>query len=195
MQTQKLTFGLLTGVALMLGVVLISMSGTANADTCARLQVSGVEFIDHRVIQEGNAKVGVAAVVKANVKNTDRKQVYVGNNQTQVSIWYTDENNRRVPAGNFYMKTHIAPGGSQKVTSERMVLRRKPREGLTRTIGAGTFNMHCGATGNNYVDSQFVYDLTPVLTGGKPKRLSGRIKGASSSNPPPKGSGAPAPRR
>lgn len=186
---------LATPVAILLGS--LAWAGVAQAETCSPLQVSNLRPISERVIMEGNRPAAVSFRVDALVKNTNPREVYLGNQDTQVSVMATDGDRKRLIAENHIMRTHIAPGGTQRIVSDVIILRRKDnRTPLTANLQGVAVNFHCKRLAQVKLVSQsdFQYDLTPALTGGKARRLSGRIRGSSETPPPPRGHGAPAPR-
>lgn len=175
----------------------LAWTTSAQAGNCSPLQVSNLRPISERVIMEGNRPAAVSFRVSATVKNTNPREVYLGNKDTQVSVMASDRDRKRLLAENHIMRTHIAPGGSQRIISDLIILRRKDnRTPLTANLQGVTVNFHCKNQEQVKLVSRsdFKYDLTPALTGGKARRLSGRIRGGSEGTRPPRGRGAPTPR-
>lgn len=172
-------------------------AGTAQAESCSPLQIASLIPVNARVIRENNRPTAISFHLAATVKNTNRKAVYVGNNETVASFTAHDTDRKRQLSESHKMGTHIAPGGNQRIISGQVVVKRKDnRTPITTQLHGSVANFHCKGIIDAFVSiSEFKYDLTPILSGGKAKRLSGRIRGASETTPPRRGNGAPAPRR
>lgn len=191
--TSRPLLGALTAPALFLAS--LGLAGTAQAETCSPLQVASLIPVNASIMQERGKAVGVAFQLAATVKNTNRKNVYVGNQETFFTVIAEDDTRKRQPGGDHYMRTHIAPGGSQRVLSDRIVMRKQDsHHGLSGKFEAYVFNFHCQDRKKRGSQSKFTYDLTPMLEGKRARRLSGRITGASENTPPPRGRGTPTPR-
>lgn len=171
-------------------------TGSAKAETCSPLRIESMVPVNERVIMEGSRPAAISFHLRATVKNTNRTEVYLGNNRTATSLIVYDTDNKRQLAENHTMGTHLPPGGSQRLISGKIVVKRKDNATPMTTTFKGTVaNFQCEGKIDKFVSvSDFKYDLTPILRGAKAKRLSGRVRGPSEAVPPRRGNGAPAPR-
>jgi len=178
----------------------IVFSGAAYAVECAPLQVSGFEIVQPKKIVRGGKPVGVEFYVRTTVKNTNLRVPVPFHRQTQATsflskTYVTSGERKTVETGRTNFSTSLRPGYIGKLTSKKMSVMRDPGN-LTQlnVILRGHVNNALCPPGKRTSRSEFKYDLQQVLTGGKPRRVSGRIAGYSEGPRPRPGTGAPRPR-
>lgn len=181
-------------------------NGAASGNSghnCVSINPVGMTIKNASKAYSNGKLTGVQFNVVTTVKNTNSREMFVGAYKTELQHYASPQGGKyydKIDLGNKKIRTTIAPGKSISYTSQRVTIKRGSSDRFTMpvSLGAIILNGQCATTAQSLgpvTQAYFDYDLLPVFSGGKPKRLSGRSYGDTQHDrPPTRGTLPPRPR-